>query len=142
MAYLFNVKYTCNKMDAEFYIVNMIVGSYFANNKKLVPMAARCKMQYHLLSEKEQISRENYIIRKMESLPKRTLENISQLQYVLEMVTVEGIHFLWFRTGFEEIICAIDSDADVVHFEQVNAYKDDDFTAHILAFLDREKPAA
>lgn len=119
MANTLGFKVTCNKANAEIYIINMIVGSYFLPNEKVDKRLASKRIDYSLLKKEKQIDWEDEIIKKMESLGEAVLNRLCSLKYYLQILSEDEKTVAHFRTGFEEIICKIDENGRLTSFKLV-----------------------
>lgn len=121
MANTLGFKVTCNKANAEIYIINMIVGSYFLPNENVDKRLASKRIDYSLLKKEKQIDLEDEIIKKMESLGEVALNRLCSLKYDLQIFSEGEKTVAYFRTGFEEIICKIDENGRLTSFKLVES---------------------
>lgn len=126
MADLSNKKMKCNKVNAEAYILYMIIDSYFAKGVG-TGLVSRYKTDYNLMSEQARIQAELRVIRKIEKIFGNRLDDIAVLDYELKAVRMDGGIFLWFRTGFEEIVCYVDDSGKPVSIYEVYNYSETEF---------------
>lgn len=126
-------KVTDNRANAEVYIVNMIVGSYFKNNSEISSVASVCRGDYYMLKQSEQCRAEAEVIRKMEALGKAALDKLSELKYEFITQMAAGNVFIWFRTGFEEIVCCIDNIGRLADFQFVENCTAQEFLTYVNA---------
>lgn len=119
-----NIQLTCDKQNAKTYIVNMIVGSYFMKSKQL---KGSYLIDYSLMKFSEQIKEEKDVIFKMDHLKNSVF---SDLKYSLIIKKHQKNVFLWFRTGFEEIICSINPKGRITDFQCVMNYSSKDFISY------------
>lgn len=122
MANLSSFKVSCNKVNAEIYIVNMIVGSYFISTKKNELKGKR--IDYSLFGKNKQEETEALVINRMEKLPENVLGKLKELQYELIIEPSENGTILRFRTGFEGIICFIDKRGKLVDLRYIEEDKE------------------
>lgn len=109
MANVLGFNVTCNKVNAEIYIINMIVGSYFTQNRKVDKKMSEKRIDYSLLKKDKQLEAEKELIEKMEDLGTDIQKKLSSLRYDLQIFTEGKDTVVGFRTGFEEILCRIDN---------------------------------
>lgn len=119
MANVLGFNVTCNKVNAEIYIINMIVGSYFTQNRKVDKKISEKRIDYSLLKKDRQIDAEKELIEKMEGLGSEIINRLSNLRYDLQIFMEGKDTVVGFRTGFEEILCRIDSRGKLKGFSLV-----------------------
>lgn len=116
-----NIRLTCDKQSAKAYIVNMIVGSYFFESNHL---KGYYLVDYSLMKMSEQIKEENEAIQRMNQLKNYIFDD---LKYSLIIKKYKNNLFLWFQTGFEEIICSINPKGKLIDFKCVMNYSNQEF---------------
>ncbi|MCQ2520357.1 MAG: hypothetical protein MJ107_07495 [Lachnospiraceae bacterium] len=138
MSKLSSFSVSCNKTNAMIYISNMIVGSYYKADAKNDKVMNRLKIDYSLLGNKDQLAAEETVIKKMEALDVNCLKKMESLRYSLKIEPCRDKTVLWFRTGFEEIICLINDKGNLVGLYPVKTYTDLKFREFLTEILKME----
>lgn len=120
-----NIQLTCDRQSAKAYMVNMIVGSYFLESNDL----RGCYLiDYSLMKSSNQIREEKDVIMRMNRLNNSVF---GDLRYSLIIEKHQSNMFLWFRTGFEEIICSINPKGKITNFQCVMNYYTKEFITYM-----------
>lgn len=99
----------CDKQMANAYILYMMAGSLFEKARLTSRMTeANLRNQYRELSEAKQEQQEVYTEKKLQQYVSEYMTVFQQMQTDIYVKKQEGIYYFWFRTGFEEIIAAVD----------------------------------
>ena len=105
----------CDKQMANAYILYMIVGSLFAKARMINSlMEGNLRNQYRELAEAKQEQQEAYIENKLKQFAGDYIAVFHQMKSDIYVKKQDGYYFFWFRTGFEEMIAAVDGNGRII----------------------------
>ena len=99
----------CDKQMANAYILYMMAGSLFDKARltnKMIELNLR--NQYWELAEAKQEQQEVYTENMLKQFVSEYITTFKQMKSDIHVKKQDGFYFFWFRTGFEEMIAAVD----------------------------------
>ena len=99
----------CDKQMANAYILYMMAGSIFYKARltnKMIELNLR--NQYWELAEAKQEQQELYTENMLKQFVSEYITTFKQMKSDIHVKKQDSFYFFWFRTGFEEMIAAVD----------------------------------
>jgi hypothetical protein len=109
MGYLSVGTVKCDKQMANAYILYMMAGSLFDKARFInTIIEGNLYNQYKELTKVKQEQQEAYTEKMLKQLLGEYIIAFSQMRTDIYVKKQDGYYFFWFRTGFEEMIAAVD----------------------------------
>jgi len=104
----------CDKQMANAYILYMIGGSLFDKARLTNPLIeVSLRNQYRELTKDKQEKQELYTENRFRQSVGECMAVLGQMKTDIHVRKQDGYYFFWFRTGFEEIIAAVDREGRI-----------------------------
>lgn len=105
----------CDKQMANTYILYMMAGSLFDKAKLINSLIeGKLRNQYRELAEVKQIQQEAYTENRLNQYVGEYMTAFQQMKSDIYVKKQYGYYFLWFRTGFEELIASVDENGRIL----------------------------
>jgi len=115
MAYFKVGTVKCDRQMANAYILYMMAGSLFERARLTNPIIERnLRNQYRELSQAKQERQESFTENMLNQIVGDYTEAFGRMKSDIYVKKQDGCYCFWFRTGFEEIIAAVDSHGRII----------------------------
>ena len=105
----------CDKQMANAYILYMMAGSLFDKARLSSPiLEGNLRNQYRELAAAKQEQQEAYTEKRLNQSVGEYMSAFKQMKTDIYVKKKDGVYYFWFRTGFEEIIAAVNQKGRII----------------------------